>query len=534
MPIISSASLGSFTGFGLSKNNSFFGKIELDNNSGSVVTDYTFPVSVSYRAEYGNDFSKLRFLYNGKQVQHWIGNVVNSERADVYVKLPSLGIGESTLLISNSNVNLSSSNNLFTHFTDFSGAVTGPDFEVRGPGANNVTFSEGNLYMTQAESGAPIAHLATTSDAGIDMSIDAAVEPMQAAILELTSRMGVSDDPDGSLDLYQGVKTRWDERRFDIFQGFINTIERTANTVTAVLDRTPEEFVEVGDFILSIVTEDSSLNGIAEVVSVDRNSNTIQYTLEGSDVNPLTINGDRDNRQYVAYIKTSISDVNPPWDTYSKTGLQGLAASWLYNPYGGTYIDPVTSESNTAGWFFFQTLPNSDGEFLAAGGEYYYPLAAGQVNQVDIYRSKVVGDQYNSYVNNVPGASYTNSSTKVRVITAASLTNNIASIDTNSDMGFAPGETVTISGVPDSTFNGTYTITRVIGARRIEFEKTNADIAEIEIPFSDGATATVSNITRWSQNGLAGVANHLGEVNIKWAAAYPAYSNVSEATYSDL
>ena len=88
-------------------------------------------------------------------------------------------------------------------------------------------------------------------------------------------------------------------------------------------------------------------------------------------------------------------------------------------------------------------------------------------------------------------------SPEYNVVTKA-LTDNVATITTESNHGFIVGETVTVSGV-DSTFNGTYTITAKT-ANTISYPKTALDVEPTEVTSTSALVKSNPSISTTQYN----------------------------------
>ena len=97
-------------------------------------------------------------------------------------------------------------------------------------------------------------------------------------------------------------------------------------------------------------------------------------------------------------------------------------------------------------------------------------------------------------------ASVTGGSVQVATIVSgngAVRAGNVVTITTTSAHGLSPGQSVTIAGVSDTSFNGTFTITTVPSTTTFTYAQTGADAT------SGGGTVSASTV-KWSVNGVDG------------------------------
>jgi hypothetical protein len=143
-----------------------------------------------------------------------------------------------------------------------------------------------------------------------------------------------------------------------------------------------------------------------------------------------------------------------------------------------------TSESNATSW---------DSIKLSGNGyaDYTVTLATGSYDSVtdNRYELPVVSAPFTG-----SGSGFTAThfyavlgSINTKTINNVALTTNVATITTSAAHGFSTGNTVTIAGLTNTVFNGTYTIASTPLSTTFTFSRTNANITSV----ADSGTATV-------------------------------------------
>jgi hypothetical protein len=79
---------------------------------------------------------------------------------------------------------------------------------------------------------------------------------------------------------------------------------------------------------------------------------------------------------------------------------------------------------------------------------------------------------------------------KTAAITTVALTSNVITLTTSSSHGMSVGNTIDVTGVDLSEFNGQYTITGVPSATTLTYDKTSADVASV----AETGTVTTVNL----------------------------------------
>jgi len=143
-----------------------------------------------------------------------------------------------------------------------------------------------------------------------------------------------------------------------------------------------------------------------------------------------------------------------------------------------------TAESDRTLW---------DGIKVTGGGyaDYTATLATGSYDSVtdNRYELPVVNALFAA---SAPGFTATHfyavlGTISTRTITTVALTTNVATITTSAAHGFSTGNTVTIAGLTNTVFNGTYTITGTPLSTTFTYNRTNADVTSA----ADTGTAVV-------------------------------------------
>jgi hypothetical protein len=97
--------------------------IQVNNTSGTAYTNHPVKVIVPYSAGMRADFGDIRFVHsNQSKMSYWIESYTLSTQAVVWVKMPTLPTGVSTIYMTFGNVSLTSESNgdnVFTFFDDF-------------------------------------------------------------------------------------------------------------------------------------------------------------------------------------------------------------------------------------------------------------------------------------------------------------------------------------------------------------------------------------------------------------------------------
>ena len=505
-----------------------YGLVSVTNSSASALTNVVVPVTITYNSNYNADFSSLQFSNSqGTILQHWVGTYVSASSAQVYIMAPSLSIGLNTFVVGKSSSNISNVTGMFNTFTNFSVANAIPagwQLFTNGGVFTSVPATSGiagALTLNNA-GGGPISHLATTTNQGVSVAIDTLATPNintgslgSNSILELVLHGNATPS---SITLENGFKYRWDARAGTSFKGTIISQSLTNNVVTMVLDQTAFQLntyypagartISVGELIY-VTSNGAPFNQSAVAVSsVTYNGNqvTITYPATGANVSTQTL-----TNAYPTYY-------------YVSSGVL-MGQGWLNNPYGGSY---GTTPVNDAGWSNFdETFALTSQNTTNANGVAGAPA---------VWRAKYVGTTgsgtFSSYVNNVPtGRNFIETGTRTSSVSSYALTSNVATIATFPWHGLAAGDSVTISGLP-APFSGTFTVSQIVGAATFTYAVTGANVAQTNVnPYNNSSTVTGSS-TRFSQNGLVGVATHVGSATFNWIAVYPTFSGVSDAVYS--
>jgi hypothetical protein len=337
MPILSTAANTSARGYGAFGSGRPVAAISLSNTSGSAISNYTFPIRIPYNSRYATNFSNLRFSYSGQEVQHWVATHTTSSVANVYVKLPSLISGQSSVIVSTRTGNTSSNTGMFKTFTDFPSTSLPSGWEVvsngalrTGPTATNFTLSPGVLRLCSG-GGGPVSILSTTSNQGVNISVDvfatAEYDTNNIAGQNSIFEVGMHGRPtEESIDLTYGFKYRWDARYNFEMRGVPITRSRSNNVATIVLNQSEiisaSRNVVPGD-VLQLTLDDSTFNaGVA-------------YSFNISFVS-LTSN--------VATITTSANHNYVPGDSVTISGASN-------STFNGTYLIINTPTANTFTYF---------------------------------------------------------------------------------------------------------------------------------------------------------------------------------------
>jgi trimeric autotransporter adhesin len=506
-----------------------YGTVTLSNTSGSALTNVVVPVTVTYNSNYLNDFSALQFNLGGSVLQHWVGNYTSGVNAQVYIKVPTLPTGNSTIIVAKSLAPTSNVSGMFSTFTNFPAANTVPSgWQLFTSGASftavpGTTGTSGAFTLNTAGGGA-ISWLTTTANQGISIAVDTLCTPNvntgsvgSNSILEIGLHGNATQT---AATLHNGFKYRWDARHNFGFRGLLISRARTSNVATIIVDQTAFQLntyypagarnIVVGDLI-QVGADDTTFNATsAAVTSVVYNGTqvTLTYANTGTTV--------------------STTAVTNAWPNYYTVGVDRLMdQGWLNNPFGGTY---GTSPVNDAGWSNFdetysayaQNNTNADGAAAAAA----------------VFRAKYVGTAgsgtFSSYVNNVAtGRNFVETGTRTSSVASKALTSNVATLTTVPPHGLAAGDTVTISGV-GAPFDGTKTVTQIVGSYSFTYAATGSNVTATALnPYNNSTTVTASS-TRFSQDGIAGVSSHVGSATFNWIAIYPTFSGVSDAVYAAL
>jgi type II secretion system protein G len=97
--------------------------------SGTAKTDYQIPLTVAYDSDMQADFDDLRFTSDDETtlIDYWIESKTDSVTAKVWVEIPSLASGDTTIYMYYGNAlatTASSGTNTFAFFDDFSGTLS--------------------------------------------------------------------------------------------------------------------------------------------------------------------------------------------------------------------------------------------------------------------------------------------------------------------------------------------------------------------------------------------------------------------------
>lgn len=192
------------------------GFLSVDNTSGSTITNYVFPATITYSSLISADFSNIKFTYAGQTLSHWVGKYSTSSNAQVYVKVPILQTGINNIEMSLSTSNTSSSSGMFNAFTNFSGAVLGAGWQFTGANSGDYSLSNGNCRIITGNA-TGIIFVATTANQGQNVRVDNSAIFRAGSIYENCVRFSPSNS---SL----GIKYRWDGRSNPPEQDWLNNV----------------------------------------------------------------------------------------------------------------------------------------------------------------------------------------------------------------------------------------------------------------------------------------------------------------------
>lgn len=96
--------------------------VTVSNTSGAALADYQIKVNVTYDADMNPDFSDLRFTTDDKttEIPYWLESKVDSTSAVVWVKVPSIPTGGTTIYAYYGNPGANDAQNGTGTFIDFS------------------------------------------------------------------------------------------------------------------------------------------------------------------------------------------------------------------------------------------------------------------------------------------------------------------------------------------------------------------------------------------------------------------------------
>jgi len=507
-----------------------YGQVSVNNTSGSTLTNVVVPVTITANANYGSDFSTIQFEYQGSVLQHWVGNYTLNTSAQVYIMVPSLPTGNNLIIAQKSASNISNVSGMFQTFTNFSTANTVPtgwQLFTNGGSFTSVPVTTGTVgaFTLNSAGGGPISHLATTTNQGVSIAVDTLATPNintagttgQNSILEIVLHGNATQS---AITLENGFKYRWDARPDNSFKGLIVSQSLTNNIVTMVLDQTAFQ-------LNTYYPAGARTINVGDLIQV--NSTGVPFNQSSVAVSSVTYNGTQCTITYPAtnanISTTTVTSAYPNW--YYVASLAPMAQGWLNNPYGGTY---GTTPINDAGW------GNFDETFL--GTAQNQTNANGLQATAAIWRAKYVGTTgsgvFSSYVNNVPtGRNFTETGVRTSYVQSYSSASNVVTLATYPGHGLAVGDTVTVSGMSNSAFNGTFTVTQVVNFFSFTYSASTGTVASTLVnPYTFTNGTVTANSTRFSQNGLAGVATHVGSATFNWIAIYPTFAGVSDAVYT--
>lgn len=502
------------------------------NNAGSTQTNVVVPVTIQYNAAYNTDFSGLQFSSgSGSILQHWVGNFSPSSNAQVYIKIPSLSSGSTTLIVGRSSSILSNVTGMFNAFTNFPVANTVPtgwQLFTAGGSFTAVPASTGTTgaYTINSGGGGPIAWFTTTTNQGVSVAVDtlATLNVNTAGVTGQNSIFELAVHGNATLTsstLTNGFKYRWDARAGASFKGTIISRSRTSNVATLVLDQTAFQlntYYPAGARVLTpldlinVSADDATFNQSAVAVStVSYDGTQLTITYPNTGVNVTT---------------TAVTNAFPNYYYVFSQAFQNQG--WLNNPFGGDYT--VNSLLNSASWNNFdETFASTSQNQTNANGSPGSPF---------VWRAKYVGTTgsgtFFSYVNNnLTGRNFVENGTRTTSVSNRSLTSNVATLSTFPAHGLVAGSTVTITGV-GAPFDGVKTVTQVTGGYSFTYDAVGANVASTAMNQYNGSTTVTSPSTRFSQDGLVGISSHVGSATLNWVAVYPTFVGVSDPVYAAL
>lgn len=201
--------------------------------STSALTNYQAKLTISYDTDMQADFDDLRFTSSDgtTQLNYWLESKTNSSTATVWVKVPALASGNTSIYMYYGNasaVSASSGDNTFEFFDGFDSATLNTSkWSVTGPGA--ISISNSVLRITTATPDWTILQTNSTFSAPISQRFSA-----KLSAEDISYQFGLRNDHGAYVDAYryQGV-TRWvtynggatNTARSDSFVGSFQTFD---------------------------------------------------------------------------------------------------------------------------------------------------------------------------------------------------------------------------------------------------------------------------------------------------------------------
>ena len=167
-----------------------------------------------------------------------------------------------------------------------------------------------------------------------------------------------------------------------------------------------------------------------------------------------------------------------------------------------------------SGWNGYpQYAPNTTGEDVAGATDYV--LVPNVVGLTTALAEDALKDA------SLVVTSNTTTTGAIATITGYSLTSNLATVYlTDSTLGWSVGNTITITGATNATFNGSFTITAVPAADQIRFAKTAENVAFDEN--GDGSVVNTSRVGKVKTQSLAAGQNNVAPGTAVTITAYAA------------
>lgn len=165
--------------------------------SAAEKTNYQVPLTIAYDLDMQSDFDDLRFTASNKTtlIDYWIESKTDSTTAKVWVEIPFLANGDTTIYMyygNNSAVSLSNGENTFDFFDDFSGASVNTDKWTNSGNSGEATVSDGTLNMyAQGYAGSAYYHY-LTSKYTLPTSTPVVVEARVCDVPQGSSRTGIN------------------------------------------------------------------------------------------------------------------------------------------------------------------------------------------------------------------------------------------------------------------------------------------------------------------------------------------------------
>lgn len=125
--------------------------IQVNNTSGIAYSNHPVKITVPYSAGMRADFGDIRFVHsNQSKINYWIESYTLSTQAVVWVKMPTLPTGISTIYMTFGNVSLTSESegdNVFEFFDDFNSFNSSKWTQgiISGTGGTNWSYYGGSL-----------------------------------------------------------------------------------------------------------------------------------------------------------------------------------------------------------------------------------------------------------------------------------------------------------------------------------------------------------------------------------------------------